>query len=1016
MRSTLLLLLSVVVLAGFFAAYLATQKAPAKRGPASTLPTTVPNPRETVGSDPLVGPGDDLWARTYDRSTGRLTLEFHAEQYEPQADGTVAVTLPEARFHLREGRYIAVSAASGRVVLSGGAGSARQLSQGRGGTPSRGELRDVTIELFESLRATAPTLTCTLPLVSFDNDTFRIATEATVIDGQPVPADRAPVRVVGEDLQFEGRGLVLRWNGMTGQLDSLEIAHGERLTIRPGSELFPNPLVGAMSPFEPVASAEPIPPPATRRKRKLKPVGDPTAPPAPPAFYRAMFLEQVRVSEGEQPVASGRVLEIDFMVAESGTTGAERAAEQGASAPVKRPTRGRGRPASSPSPTEPDDRPPVTIRWVGPLRVQPLHAEGEDPADRLKHPEDRIVRLSGEPAELSRDGSSARFAELRYRTGEETIVLLSSRDCPTVELRDRQGTSIRGPSIAVNRVTGVASIDRGGDAEVPVDEAGSVQAARVAWTDRCDLVFRERDGRAVVESVALLGAVRLRHPRLALDADELSLSFEPAEARAADATSPTASVLRLARAVGNARAAFADAHGRTGSLDAGEVSIGMATPADGASFVRTLSAEGNVLLKDDRQSLRCDRVSALFDPPGNAGQAPRRALEPGFGGDARLSSFRATGNVRWTDTDAASTASGAELAVSVIDGDTQVALLGDPAIVKDRDGTLEGPRIEFEPDADRGRVVGGGKLQARDPAGEGSLSVRWRDRIDYDGRGNLAELSGEVVAERIAPDGSRQTASAGRVTMHLAAGTRPPSATQPEGLSPATGTGSLVDARPLGNRQVRQVIFRERVELASVLEDAAGKLLQRTTLQAEEVRYDLEGRRLDVPVAGRMLHEDERPADPRLKEDLVGDLRGATAFQWREQFTFDEPAMAARLVGQVRMVQRRGDQPPVTLNAAEVDAEFAPDSPASTRRASLLLKRVVASGDVNVTAPQARFSALKLEFDPGAGQVIAVGTASQPVETFDEQGLSQGGFERLIYNTRTRQIDKLEKPVGRIRR
>ena len=42
----------------------------------------------------------------------------------------------------------------------------------------------------------------------------------------------------------------------------------------------------------------------------------------------------------------------------------------------------------------------------------------------------------------------------------------------------------------------------------------------------------------------------------------------------------------------------------------------------------------------------------------------------------------------------------------MVDGLAQVALLGSPARVVDRNGTLEGPRIEFEPDNDRGRVIG----------------------------------------------------------------------------------------------------------------------------------------------------------------------------------------------------------------------------------------------------------------------------------------------------------------------
>lgn len=1005
MRSVLLLILTVLVLVGLFAAYLAMQQAPRGRGNRPALPTTTPTPRGGGGGDPLVGAGEDLWARSYDRATGRLTLEFHAEQYEPQPDGSVTVTLPEARFHLRDGRCIAVAARDGRVVLSGGSGSARQLSQGRGGTPTRGELRDVVIELYDSLRAPAPMLAATLPVVSFDNDTFRIATEATVIDGRQLPADQAPVRVEGQDLQFDGRGLVIRWNGMTGQLDSLEVAHGERLTLQPGSELFPRPLSLLPRPADTYASAQPVTPPTTGRRRKLKPISDPSAPASPPALYRATFRELVRVSEGEQVVAAGQRLSIDFMV-----SGAAASAGQ---EPVSQPSRRRPRtPATRPA-SHQAAAAPITIRWTGPLRIEPLTADAPDWPERPRHAEDHVVRLHGAPAELSRDGSTARFAELRYRTVEETVVLRSSADHPQVELDDGRGTRIHGPSVVVNRRTGVASIDRGGGAELPVEEQGARRLARLAWADRCDLVFRERDGRAVVDSVSLLGSVELEHPRLTLNADELSLAFEPAAPSPPGAPSWGAAALRLARAVGNVRSVFIDAEGRSGTLAAGEVSIGMANPSGEPSFVRTVSAEGKVQLMDERQWLRCDRMSALFDAPPR-GQPPGRAPQLLVGGNGRLSSFRADGNVALDDAERRSSASGSELLVAMNDGLARVTLVGMPARVVDGDGTLEGPRIEFEPDADRGRVVGPGRLRTAGATQEGSLDVRWRDRIEYDGAGNVAEVVGEVLAESIAPDNARQTASAARVTLLLADTTTGP-ATQASVPAPIAPRETFVIARPLAARNVRQVVFREKVELSSVLNDAAGRMQQRTALQAEEVRYDLSRRRLEVPVAGRMLHEDARPVDPQATVDLVGDLRGATALQWRDRFVFDEQSMTGHMSGAVRIVQRREGQAPLLVNADVVDAEFV-RATAGTRPTSMSLKRVVAAGDVSVAAPQAHFTAARLEYDPVAGQLVAGGSMEHPVETFDEQGLSRGGFERLVYNTRTRQVDKLEKPVGRIRR
>mgnify|MGYP005851006977 CR=1 FL=1 len=442
------------------------------------------------------------------------------------------------------------------------------------------------------------------------------------------------------------------------------------------------------------------------------------------------------------------------------------------------------------------------------------------------------------------------------------------------------------------------------------------------------------------------------------------------------------------------------------------MSVGMEpVGSSSASYVRTLSADGAVRLSDARQSLQCDRVSALFDPPDDHGGTRQGTPALGVGGEARLNSFRAVGNVGLTDIESRGSASGSELQVAVSDGAAMVTLLGTPARVVDRNGSLEGPCIRFEPQADRGQVIGAGRLVARDPARDDNLEVRWEDRIDYDGQANLAEVKGDVVAGSVARDGALQTAKAGRLTLVLA-----PATTRPTTPANADAPGTLAVMQPLGGRDIRQVILREKVELGSVLNDAAGQTRQRSSLQASEVRYDLSARRLEVPGPGRMLYEDRRPEDPRAATDLVGDLRGATAFQWRERLVFDETAMNARLDGDVTIVQERADQPPLKLTASTVNVEFLRGAGATTRPSSLALKRFEASDKVSVSVPQARFTAPRVEYDPVAGQLVASGDPSNPVETLDEQGLSRGIFDRLVYNTRARQIDRLEKPLGRIRR
>ena len=72
-----------------------------------------------------------------------------------------------------------------------------------------------------------------MPNAVFDNDTFRISTEAyTDESGKRIEADQVPVVVRGRDYDFSGRGLVIRWNQLDRKLQLLEVAHGESLTVK----------------------------------------------------------------------------------------------------------------------------------------------------------------------------------------------------------------------------------------------------------------------------------------------------------------------------------------------------------------------------------------------------------------------------------------------------------------------------------------------------------------------------------------------------------------------------------------------------------------------------------------------------------------------------------------------------------------------------------------------------------------------------------------------------------------
>src|SRR5207249_1197380 len=113
-------------------------------------------------------------------------------------------------------------------------------STGQPAMPTRGKLHNVIVSVFDPVDAPEPTITAKMNNAAFDTDNFRIATESYVDEhGNTVEADQVPVVVRGRDYDFDGRGLVIRWNERDRKLQLLEIAHGESLTVKNASALSP---------------------------------------------------------------------------------------------------------------------------------------------------------------------------------------------------------------------------------------------------------------------------------------------------------------------------------------------------------------------------------------------------------------------------------------------------------------------------------------------------------------------------------------------------------------------------------------------------------------------------------------------------------------------------------------------------------------------------------------------------------------------------------------------------------
>ena len=388
MRSAILLTLTILVLLGGFWLYLSMQPNFTSRLPAEARATAdapfVPSTRPADDGS-ITGPGEDVWVKTYDEKTGRLAFQLRAARYDPQPGGeSVAVQQPQAEIFLGDDtmpRVLRIEGTDGEVVMSSDAARRGEV-RGQEGAPRRGKLHNVVISLFESLDMSHPTLVCHVNNLAFDNDTYRMSTEMfTDVRGVAVPADEVPVEVRGDDYDFDGRGLTIKWDGIDRRLSLLEVAHGERLVIKSVGaveSLARPPEARAASdaphlePEAQLASFAPEPRGAARR------IGASTRS-ASTNFslrdvYRASFFEAVRVTQDDQPLALADEMLVDFIASRGIPTADPTTPKPGPASPSTPHEK------SAPSPaTTATTREPIVVRWIGKLRVTPRRGETPPP-------------------------------------------------------------------------------------------------------------------------------------------------------------------------------------------------------------------------------------------------------------------------------------------------------------------------------------------------------------------------------------------------------------------------------------------------------------------------------------------------------------------------------------------------------------------------------------------------------------------------------------------------------------
>ena len=363
MRSVIIIAVVLLALIGGFALLMMTQgTTKAYKIQAQIAPTPLPPPVSATQGDLKLGTGNEVWIQGFNKKTGELSNEFRADRYDPPVGNKVHVIHPDSRFYENNGEVLTVKADYGDMVMAEGAKKPGQMEMLSTEPPQNGILHNVTLGLLENTEATVPIVTAKLPILAFDNDTLRMNTVDWKNGDMIVPADQVPVVVRGRDYDFDGQGLVLRYNQRDQRLEFLQVAHGKRLLIKNTQAFNATPTPGAAQPDQPQASAMPLQmdgrpielvsadptaapqmseaererhrekrAAATRAAtRPARPARRPSQHPLPaskpastkpvhePVAYRAHFEDDVHLKEGDTPIGDADQMFVTFMQQQSG--------------------------------------------------------------------------------------------------------------------------------------------------------------------------------------------------------------------------------------------------------------------------------------------------------------------------------------------------------------------------------------------------------------------------------------------------------------------------------------------------------------------------------------------------------------------------------------------------------------------------------------------------------------------------------------------------------------------------
>ena len=806
-------LLAVAIAFGVFAwlqqdIHIATQR--------TLNPATRPGATAQIGA---IGRGTDVWMPIFDRNTGLPKARFRGYEFTPKGGDQVLVDRPLAEFYIGRDRssVIRIAGKTGLVIIPGKGPRIRaDLSFTPTEPPSRGSMHDVTVTYFptrEDLEQNHPQLTLTLNNAFFDNETFEIATEDYTDDqGRVVPAHEVPVVVRGDTLDFDGRGLQIRWDDRSNRLRSLTVFHGEQLVLKKGiDELRRGPAAG-----RPAASLGRLAPAAvqlaaTDRHTAVQQAVAVTAKQGD--IYRATFVDNVTVTQAMQTLATAQQLYVDFL--------SPRSDDQTQDA-TKAPARAANPAATAPAAADHAASPlkkgvPTVIRWAGPLTVtlapdEPIKPQSSD--DAVIH----FAGSEGKPVHLrfaADGGKSARELEgmwvaYEIQTGEARVEGSPESPARISEQRSsNRSFQLSTPQLRVF-ADGKAVLRGPSTAVITSDTKDGPQKISAAWKELGEATFSGKPGESDITNLHLQGDVNVTNVRIPqFKAGTLDLKFKPP----ADGAQSKEPVLEQVLASHDVDCILVDRRNRQSHIRCQNLKVGVEIGPDGNPYPSSIDADGSVYAYQDKPGtdtsyIKAQRVRADLVPPSEQQSTGSDEYEL-----AGLRNLHASGQVEiQSSTKEGTKSEKKELVkaerVQVIQENRKrhVVLEGTPASVQhtaqNAQSLLSGNFIEYDESAETVQITGGGRLVVPDSSKSKTamgmpIEINWTGPANISGPKNKITVDGGIRIHYVDANGVINDASGDHIDVALADNPVEPT-TQP------AKTGSLDF---LGNKHAQQFVL-----------------------------------------------------------------------------------------------------------------------------------------------------------------------------------------------------------------